>query len=215
VLPTRLRQSLYAIYLVGAATLFRSVHYGRWVTVLAALVLIAGAAAVQRGRTWGIGLSLGAATTFTMVWLLGMAPAWFCLVGFVGALPFFLIARSLARVDAGATALGAGLVIAAGSVGALSWRGLSHHIMTLSHAFRPPWEPSSVGMGMILLGLAGGVGLFFKRHSALPLVPSLAASPVRVALPTTRYEATDRRVDDTDMVPLDTVEAPVTRARRA
>ena len=92
----RLQLSLVIAQVVGAATLLRSVAYDRWITVLAAALLIVGASAARRGRSWGVGLALGAAASFPVAWAIGIAPPWFCLVG---ALPFAIASRAFARFD--------------------------------------------------------------------------------------------------------------------
>ena len=73
----RLQLSLVAAQLIGAATLLRSVAYNRWITMLASVLLIVGAEAARRGRSWGVGLALGAASAFPVALAIGIAPAWF------------------------------------------------------------------------------------------------------------------------------------------
>jgi len=136
----RLQLSLVAAQLVGAATLIRSVAYDRWITVLAAVLLIAGATAARRGRSWGVGLALGAAAAFPVAWAIGIAPPWFCLVGLVGALPFAIASRAFARFDKGATALLAFLAAAAGTIGAVAWKEYAWSIFTTFPVSRPSIE---------------------------------------------------------------------------
>lgn len=136
----RLQLSLVAAQLVGAATLLRSVAYDRWITVLASVLLIVGATAARRGRSWGVGLALGAAAAFPVAWAIGIAPPWFCLVGLVGALPFAIASRAFARFDKGATALLAFLAAAAGTIGAVAWKEYAWSIFTMFPASRPSIE---------------------------------------------------------------------------
>jgi hypothetical protein len=136
----RLQLSLVAAQLVGAATLLRSIAYDRWITVLASVLLIVGASAARRGRSWGVGLSLGAAAAFPVAWLIGIAPPWFCLVGIVGALPFAIASRAFARFDKGATVLLAFLAASAGAIGAIAWKQFAWSIFTTFPASRPSLE---------------------------------------------------------------------------
>jgi len=136
----RLQRSLVAAQLVGAATLLRSVAYDRWITVLAAVLLIVGATAARRGRSWGVGLALAAAAAFPVAWAIGIAPPWFCLVGIVGALPFAIASRAFARFDKGATALLAFLAASAGAIGAIAWKEYAWSIFTTFPISRPSIE---------------------------------------------------------------------------
>jgi hypothetical protein len=136
----RLQLSLVAAQLVGAATLLRSVAYDRWITVLAAALLIVGAAAARRGRSWGVGLALGAAASFPVAWAIGIAPLWFCLVGIVGALPFVIASRAFARFDKGATALLAFLAASTGAISAIAWKQYAWSFFTTFPISRPSLE---------------------------------------------------------------------------
>ncbi|MDB4940826.1 MAG: hypothetical protein JWP97_360 [Labilithrix sp.] len=110
------------VQIVGVLTLLRSVALDRWVTVLASLVLLAGATAARRNRSWGVLLALAAASAFPVAFLIGIAPPWFMLVGLVGARPFLLSSRAFARFDKGAAALLAGLAVSFGAAGAVLWK---------------------------------------------------------------------------------------------
>ena len=129
--------SLLALQLVGAATLLRSIAYDRWITVLASVLLIVGAMAAQRGRTWGIGLALATAVSFPVAFAIGIAPAWFCLVGIAGALPFALTLRPLARFDKRATALLAVLAATGGAAVAVAWKEIAWTIFRNIPSLRP------------------------------------------------------------------------------
>ena len=50
VLPRNVRLSILLVQLVTIATLMRSVAFDRWITILASLVLLIGAAAAKRNR---------------------------------------------------------------------------------------------------------------------------------------------------------------------
>ena len=136
----RLQLSLVVAQVVGAATLLRSVAYDRWITVLAAALLIVGASAARRGRSWGVGLALGAAASFPVAWAIGIAPPWFCLVGIVGALPFAIASRAFARFDKGATVLLAFLAASTGAIGAIAWKEYAWSFFTTFPVSRPSLE---------------------------------------------------------------------------
>jgi hypothetical protein len=129
--------ALLAVHVVSAATLLRSIAYDRWITVLASVLLILGAAAAQRGRTWGIGLAFATAVAFPVAFAIGIAPAWFCLVGLVGALPFALTLRPFARFDKGATALLAVLAATGGAAVAIAWKEIAWSVFRALPSLRP------------------------------------------------------------------------------
>ena len=133
-LPGHLVLSLGAVHAVAFATLFRSVLFERWTTVVASIALIIGASAALRARTWGIGVVLAVAAAFPGAVLLGFAPSWFWGVGIVGAIPFLLTLRPMARFDAGATALFAMLAGGTGVVAAYAWREAAYAIFYALYA---------------------------------------------------------------------------------
>ncbi|MBL8612300.1 MAG: hypothetical protein JNL38_33475, partial [Myxococcales bacterium] len=55
--PRRLAFAVLLAELAAVAALLRSVAYDRWITVFMASLVLVGALAVRRGRTWGLGLS--------------------------------------------------------------------------------------------------------------------------------------------------------------
>jgi hypothetical protein len=136
----RLQRWLFATQLVGAATLLRSVAYDRWITVLAAVLLMVGATAARRGRSWGVGLALAAAAAFPVAFAIGIAPPWFVLVGLVGAMPFAIASRAFARFDKGATVLLAALAGSAGAIGAIAWKEYAWSIFQSFPLSRPSIE---------------------------------------------------------------------------
>lgn len=146
----RLQLSLVAAQLVGAATLLRSVAYDRWISVLAAALLIVGATAARRGRSWGVGLAMAAGAAFPVAWAIGIAPPWFCLVGIAGALPFAIASRAFARFDRGATILLASLAASAGAAGALAWKEYAWSIFMRFPITRPSFEPQHALLLMTL-----------------------------------------------------------------
>ena len=125
---------------MGVATLLRSIAYDRSITVLASVLLIAGATAAQRGRTWGAALAFGAAAAFPVAWLIGIAPAWFVLVGLIGAAPFALASRALARFDRGATAILTTAAAAMGALGAIAWKEYAWSLFESFPVIRPSVE---------------------------------------------------------------------------
>jgi hypothetical protein len=120
-LPLAVRAALCAVLLVSAPLMFRCVTEQKWITVVATLMLAGGAAFALRGRTWGVGLTLLAASAFPAAHLLGMAPPWFWGVGFVGAIPFAVTWKPMAFFDRPAAKLFALLAIAGGITCALTW----------------------------------------------------------------------------------------------
>jgi hypothetical protein len=140
VLSHRLRVSLVVAQAVAVMTLLRSIAYDRWITVLASLLLIGGAMAAQRGRTWGIGLAFAAAVAFPVAFAIGIAPPWFCLVGLAGAWPFALTARPFARFDKGATMMLAAVAATVGTVAAVAWKEVAWSIFMTFPSLRPSIE---------------------------------------------------------------------------
>jgi hypothetical protein len=133
-LPRNLKLSLLAVQAVAAATLFRSLLLERWTTVVFAIVLIASARAALRGRTWGVGGILTAATAFPGAALLGFAPQWFWVVGLIGVLPFALALRPMARFDAAATAMFAFLAGGTAVLCTFAWREAAYAIFYAFYA---------------------------------------------------------------------------------
>lgn len=136
VLSRRLQTWLIGAQAVGFATLLRSVAFDRWITVLAAALLVVGAATALRGRTWGVVLAFASSMAFPVAWLIGIAPAWFAGVGVIGAMPFLLTYPALARVDRRAAALLALLAGSAGALGAVTWKLVAWDAI---HAFPSLW----------------------------------------------------------------------------
>lgn len=137
VLKARLQTWLFVLQLVAVATLLRSIAFDRWITVVASVLLLVGALAAQRGRTWGIGLALATAAAFPVAFAIGIAPAWFCLVGLVGAMPFLLTARPFARFDKGATALFAALAGVGGTAVAMAFKAVAPSLFSAVPLLRP------------------------------------------------------------------------------
>jgi hypothetical protein len=178
VLPRSMRLSLVAAQLVGFLTLLRSVAFDRWITVVMSLLLIAGATAALRQRTWGVGLALTAACWFPVAFAIGIAPAWFCLVGLVGALPFALVSRALARFDSQATALLAALAAVFGVIGAVTWKQVAFSLFEVFPSLTPTVVPNH---GLALVALVAGAVL--ARRRSLANDESGEGSRVRVAQP--------------------------------
>ena len=128
-LALRIRTSLVAVVVVALATTARSVLFEKWITVFAALLMIAGAAAALRAKTWGVGLVLAASTAFPAAHLLGMAPGWFWFVGLVGGAPFVLSWRPMARFDHAAALVFAVLALGAGVTCALAWHEIGPFVV--------------------------------------------------------------------------------------
>lgn len=189
-LAHRLRHSLYVAQLVALATLVRSVAFDRWITVLASLLLFAGATAATRGKTWGIGLSLAAATVFPAVWALGMAPGWFLIVGLLGALPFVHTSRVLAKFDARATAVLATIAASLGVGVAFAWRAYAWDLFSSIPALRPSFYPHH--LAAVLAILAGAIVARRSLFRSSLSVPALAGTSSHES-----YESTVRVATET------------------
>ena len=175
VLPHHLRASLRLAQIVTLATLVRSVLFDRWITVTVGLMLLGGVVAAKRGRTWGVGLALAAAVAFPVMFLFGMGPAWLCLVGVAGALPFLATLPAFLKFDKQATAL---LALLAGGVGtgiAYAYHTYAWDIFTAFPSLQPGIYPHH-GLPMLAAVVLGMV-LSQRRHEA----PVPAHSGVRIA----------------------------------
>ncbi|HEU4412149.1 MAG TPA: hypothetical protein VFS43_43305 [Polyangiaceae bacterium] len=230
-LRPRLARTLELVHLIASATLIRSILFDRWITVLASVLLVVAVAAARRGKTWGVGLALASAAAFPMAWVLGMAPAWFLVVGAVGALPFALTARSLARFDAKATAFGASLAVTGGVLGAVGWWVFAPAIISMFPSLRPGYWPAhevAAALTTLALSLVGranrraGAGDLAESegddaHAYAPPAPArIAASPgVRVLDAPRAAGGADLAPAAADELDEDPLSPPEARARRA
>jgi len=169
-LPSSVRQSLQLAQVVAAAALVRSVAYERWVTVMVASLLIAGAAVAQRGKVWGVGLALASAVAFVGAWGLGMAPAWFLLVGVAGVLPFMVTWPPLARFDRAAATVGATSAAAAGALGAVAWRAVAWSMFRHGDLLAPTWRLTAFS-GVTAALTAVGTAVVLRRTAFAPRQP--------------------------------------------
>ena len=135
-----LRSSLRIAQVVGLLTLLRSVAYDRWITVLVSVLLIVGARAAMRERTWGVGLTFAAGVWFSAAWAIGIAPMWFAIVGMLAVMPFAHTWRALARFDKGATALFAAIAAASGALVAIAWKKFAWSLFMTVPLLRPSAE---------------------------------------------------------------------------
>lgn len=154
-------------------TLLRSIAYDRWITVIASLLLIGGAVAAQRGRTWGIGLAFAAAVAFPVAFAIGIAPPWFCLVGLAGAWPFALTVRPFARFDKGATMLLAAVAATVGTVAAIAWKEVAWSVFTTFPSLRPSIEAQhgvalAATLAVVVGALAGRARHISDQSAAEP-----------------------------------------------
>ena len=180
-LPRELRTSLLATQLVAFVTLARSVAYGYWFTIVVSSLMIAGALAATRNRTWGVVLSFAAATAFTVAALLGIAPGWFLGVGAIGALPFMLTSEALSRVDRQATALLAGLAAGAGATAAIAWNVVAWNVFIAFPALAPTRMVSN-GLAAAAVLALGAAAVFAQRERQQRLrVAAPADAPLRIA----------------------------------
>lgn len=160
VLPRNVNLSILLVQLVAIATLMRSIAFDRWITIFASLVLLVGAAAAKRNRAWGVALMFAQAIAFPVAFMIGIAPAWFCLVGAIGMIPFIHAAPGFARLDRGATRLLAALAFAGGSLGAIVWKKIAWDVFDAIPAFYPSVYPHH---GWIVAAVAAlGLGIAFR-----------------------------------------------------
>jgi hypothetical protein len=193
-LPHRLRSSLALAQWVGAATLLRSVIYDRWITVVASILLITGAYMAQRGKTWGVGVTLGAGIAFAAAFAIGIAPAWFVAVGLIGAMPFLLTSRSLARFDAAAATIGASLAAAVGVAGAVGWKVIAPWLFYKVPALSPSWDANHLGL---VAAIATTVGVVAAAR-ALNTKKEESAPHVRIASEAETAPAYEEALEELD-----------------
>jgi hypothetical protein len=142
---------------VAFATLLRSVAFDRWITVVMSLFLLAAAFGARRGRSWGVALAFASSFFFPLAFVLGMAPAWFVVVGAIAAVPFALTWRAFARADRAATAWLAGLSMGAGSLVALVWQQIAWPLFWTFPALFPSVRPQNGLLVTALLATAVAV----------------------------------------------------------
>lgn len=201
-LPRHLRTSIFLVQLVSVLTLMRSIAFDRWITVLASVLLLVGAAAAKKGRAWGVALMFAQAAAFPVAVLIGIAPPWFALVGILGSLPFLLTSGAFARVDKGATRVLAALAMMGGAAGAVAWKHYAWSVFQSIPALLPSTRPHH---GFIVAAVAAlAVSLAARRteedeethgeHEADARVR--VAVPSRIAEPRTPEEEAERELDE-------------------
>lgn len=191
--------------LVSVLTLMRSIAFDRWITVLASVLLLVGAASAKRGRAWGVALMFAQAIAFPVAVLIGIAPPWFALVGIVGSLPFLLTRDAFARLDKGATRMLTALAMLGGAMGAIAWKHYAWSVFTAIPALMPSTRPHH---GFIVAAVAAlAVSLAARRSeeeraederdaSADARVRVGAGVPARIAAPTTLEDEAERELDE-------------------
>ncbi len=190
VLTRELRRSLSIAQVLAAITLLRSIAFDRWPTVVAALLLIAGTIAAERGKTWGVALAFAVGMFFPVAFLIGIAPVWFVAVGLAAAWPFMQVWRGLARVDRGAAMLLAGLATTFGAGGAVAWKALSWPLIKLFPALAPGIYPQH---GFALVATLAVIAAFViaKRRRLRAEAPT----GVRIATPSPVAASYDDRYE--------------------
>jgi hypothetical protein len=182
VLPRSVQTSLLATQLVAFATLARSVAYDRWFTVVISSLMIIGALAAVRHRTWGVVLSFATAVTLAVVSLIGIAPMWFVGVGAIGALPFLLTSEALGRFDRQATALLAGMAAGVGASVAVAWKLVAWNVF-VSFPMLWPSERAQHGLAVsAVLALAAFVTLAQRARYRREEGVRVAAEPALVRI---------------------------------
>lgn len=189
VLPYRVQVSLLVAQVLAAATLLRSIAYDRWVTVLAAALIVAGTMAAQRGRTWGVVLAFAVSAWFPVAFFIGIAPVWFLVVGVAAAWPFMQLWRSFARFDRGATTTLAALATSLGVAGALTWKSIAFPLMTVFPALIPSPYANN---GLAVLGALGVLAAIVA--SRRKLIPDAVPDRARLAEPVRFAEVRDDRL---------------------
>jgi hypothetical protein len=200
VLPRNVRLSILLVQLVSIATLMRSIAFDRWITILASVVLLLGAAAAKRNRAWGVALMFAQAIAFPVAFMIGIAPAWFCLVGAVGMIPFMLTAPGFARVDRGATRLLAALALAGGALGAITWKKIAWDVFEAIPFLTPSGYPHH---GWIVAAVAAlGIGMAVRDRKLVDAEESEgaalagASTNARIAVPTRIGGEDESRVEE-------------------
>ncbi len=195
--------------IAAVATLARSIAYDRWITVLAASILVLGALAARRQRTWGVGLALGAAASFPVAFLVGIAPAWFVLVGIAGALPFLATSRALARFDARSTVFLASLAAAVGGACAWGWKQIAWSVFEAIPALGPSLEANHG----VALGVLGAIALAVAGRRVLGRrAPSPEEAHTRTRVAALEPVATSAPAEELDLD--EELEAPPRRRAR-
>lgn len=151
--PRSLRLLLTGVQIATVATLMRSVALDRWITVAACLLLLAGANAAVRGRTWGVALAFLIGITFVSIWALGIAPGWFALVGLLAIRPFARLFRNFVRFDWQAAALLTSGATILGTAGAVVWKTFAHELFAAFPLLVPSFSPHH-GFAVIAIGAA-------------------------------------------------------------
>jgi hypothetical protein len=206
-LPEHLRASVGFAQLLAAATLLRSVAYERWITVVAATLLIVGTLAAQRGRTSGVALSFLVAAWFGFAGLLGIGPVWFLGVGLAAAMPFFHLWRSFVKFDRGASLVLASLATTFGLGAAIAWKSVAWTVFTTF----PSLSPSRVfdNGAVVATMLAGMVGFeVIRRRREKAAAPPVAQTESTALESSARFETSPRRFAEAKEAELDEAIGP-------
>ncbi len=187
-LTREIQRSLAIAQLLAALTLLRSIAFDRWATVVAALLLITGTIAAERGRTWGVVLAFAVGMFFPVAFLIGIAPIWFVLVGLAAAWPFLKLWPSFTRIDRGAAMWLAGLATAFGAAGAVGWKVLSWPIIKLFPGLAPSFYPQH-GLALLATLTVFALIAIAKRRRAVPE----ERTHVRIATPSPVSTSSDDR----------------------
>lgn len=134
--PSFVRGSAILTTLVSLAVGAHCAGAGIWTTPVASLAMLAGAAGVLRGRTWGALLMLAVGASFAAAAALGMtnAPELFLAIAIVASVPAIGAARGMERLDRGAAIAAVLAAIAWGSIGAATIRSGGELIAALGRA---------------------------------------------------------------------------------
>lgn len=139
----------------------RSVALDRWISVAACLLLLAGTWAGARGKTWGVTLAFLVGITFVSIWMLGIAPGWFALVGLLAIRPFVRLFRHFLRFDWAAAALLASGTTVIGAAAAVAWKAFAIDLFNAFPLLVPSFEPQH---GLAVAGIGAAATLMAVRH---------------------------------------------------
>lgn len=148
-----LRFALVPAAISGAMLIFDGAGSQLWLTALAGGILVSGALAAARGRTWGIFACFFVGVAALMAPLLEMAPSIFFLYGAAGVFPFGLYVRAMLKRDRGAVLLLVSLLVALAGAALYAWNHIFLWIVRRwPHAFASFNKPlASIVLGAVAL----------------------------------------------------------------
>lgn len=164
------RFALAPAFVAGAALIYDGAGAQLWLTVLAGAMMVSGALAAGRGRTWGIVACFFPGVAALLAAAVGMAPSWFYWAGAAGVLPFGLLVRAMARRDRAAVALLVSLTFGVAIVALFVWHQIVEWLVARSpHLFRGFNAPlASITLGATAVAVAAYARLGRARNASSP-----------------------------------------------